>query len=302
MSRVNHLCAIIFWFSIAICFFYSGLVQGRPSSFTVPQNYDPTSTLSKAQYKEGELIVRFAPKAEGIQRTIVERNAILLGLGGGEVTRTYKMVPGLSLVKLPAGMKVKEVLTDFNKSPEILYAQPNYIYKLLSTFPNDPNFPQLWGMHNTGQPHLLNRFEGGGVSSGTPGADIDAPQAWDITTGSSDIIVAVIDSGIDYNHPDLADNMWVNPGEIPGNGIDDDNNGYIDDFYGYDFCDDDADPMDDFYHGTHCAGTVGAIGNNNEGVTGVCWNVKIMALKMGFIYVFKITPSGQLYPETLPEM
>jgi len=95
----------------------------------------------------------------------------------------------------------------------------------LSTFPNDPCFPLLYGLHNTGQT--------GGISD----ADIDAPEAWDIRTDANDIIVAVIDSGIDYNHPDLASNIWHNPGEIPGNGIDDDGNGYIDDIYGYDFCD-----------------------------------------------------------------
>ena len=122
-------------------------------------------------------------------------------------------------------------------------------------------------MHNTGQ------------NGGTPDADIDAPEAWDIGTGSTDVVVAVIDTGVDYTHPDLAANMWVNPGEIPDNGIDDDGNGYDDDVYGYDFCNYDGDPFDDHYHGTHCAGTIGAIGNNSEGVAGVNWRVKIMALK-----------------------
>jgi len=184
-------------------------------------------------------------------------------------------VPGLTVVKLPANRTVENALPAFKTASGILYAEPNYKIKLLSTFPNDPNFGELWGMHNTGQPHPRDY---GGSSSGTPDADIDAPEAWEIST-SSDIIVAVIDTGVNYNHPDLNANMWINPGEIPDNGLDDDNNGYIDDIYGYDFYNNDADPIDDHFHGTHCAGTIGAVGNNDEGMVGVCWNVKIMALK-----------------------
>ena len=113
----------------------------------------------------------------------------------------------------------------------------------------------------------------------TPDADIDAPEAWQMTTGSDEVIVGVIDSGAYYEHEDLSENMWVNPNEIPGNGVDDDANGYIDDIYGIDATNDDTDPMDDMGHGTHCAGTIGAVGNNEIGVVGVNWNVKIMALK-----------------------
>jgi hypothetical protein len=163
---------------------------------------------------------------------------------------------------------VQDALKTFNKTDGILYAHPNHQMKALSKFPNDPLFNKLWGMHNTGQ------------TGGTPGADINAPEAWDISTGSSEIVVAVIDTGVDYTHPDLAANMWVNQAELNGiPGWDDDHNFYVDDIYGYDFCNNDGDPMDDHYHGTHCAGTIGAVGNNSEGVTGVCWNVKIMALK-----------------------
>ena len=133
--------------------------------------------------------------------------------------------------------------------------------------PNDPRYGDLYGLHNTGQ------------SGGTVDADVDAPEAWQVSTGSRDIIVGVVDTGIDYNHPDLAANMWVNPGEIAGNGIDDDGNGFVDDVHGYDFANDDGDPFDDEGHGTHCAGTIGGVGNNGLGVAGVNWEVSLMGLK-----------------------
>ena len=133
--------------------------------------------------------------------------------------------------------------------------------------PNDPRYGDLYGLHNTGQ------------SGGTPNADIDAPEAWSVSTGSRDVIVAVVDTGIDYNHPDLAANMWVNPGEIAGNGVDDDGNGFVDDVHGYDFVNNDGDPFDDQGHGTHCAGTIGGVGNNGTGVVGVNWEVSLMGLK-----------------------
>ena len=109
---------------------------------------------------------------------------------------------------------------------------------------------------------------------------IKAPQAWDITTGSSNVVVAVIDTGIDYTHPDLIDNISTNAGEIRGNGVDDDGNGFVDDYYGYDFINSDSDPMDDHFHGSHCAGTIGAKGDNGRGVAGVNWTVKLMAVKV----------------------
>jgi|GEM_PF-1957221 len=148
----------------------------------------------------------------------------------------------------------------------IEYAEPDYIMST-NALPNDASFGSLWGMHNTGQ------------SSGVADADIDAPEAWELTTGSAAVKVAVIDSGIDLTHPDLLDNLWTNPDEVPNNGLDDDGNGYVDDVRGWDFVNDDATPNDDNGHGTHCAGTVGAVGNNGAGVTGVCWDVSLIGLK-----------------------
>ncbi len=177
----------------------------------------------EADYVPGEVLVRFNPKDNGVLRNTEEKAEILASLGGGTIVQSYKLVPELCLVKLPQAISVEDAIRVFGTSAKIAHVQPNYIYRALSTFPNDPCFPYLWGLHNTGQ------------TGGTPDADIDAPEAWDIATDSN-IIEAVIDTGVDYTHPDLAANMWVNPGEIPGNGIDDDENGYIDDIYGYDFC------------------------------------------------------------------
>jgi len=179
---------------------------------------------SDLPYKKDEVIVRFAPKANGLHRSVNERNQILSSLNAGEVKHSTKLVPGLSLVKLPANLTVTDALSKLKGKSEILYVEPNYKIKIASTFPDDPNFNNLWGLHNTGQ------------GGGTVDADIDAPEAWDIRT-DSDVIVAVIDSGVDYTHPDLIENRWVNWAELLGTpGIDDDGNGYIDDVYGWDFC------------------------------------------------------------------
>jgi len=133
------------------------------------------------------------------------------------------------------------------------FAEADHIVHALAT-PNDPNLGFLWGLLNAGQ--LIQGVDG------TPGADIKTTNAWNFTTGSSNIIVGMIDSGIDYNHPDLTNNMWRNPGEIPGNGVDDDGNGFVDDVFGYNFVTHTGNPYDDFYHGTATAGVVGAVGSN----------------------------------------
>jgi subtilisin family serine protease len=175
---------------------------------------------------------------------------------------------------LADGADVLDVSQRLASHPGIAYAEPNYLYSIDAT-PLDPRYDELWGLNNTGQ------------TGGTADADIDAPEAWDIATGTDEIVVGVIDTGIDYNHEDLRDNVWVNPVECPAvtvgscisDGVDDDGNGYVDDFYGWDFINDDNDPFDDNGHGTHTSGTIGAVGNNGIGVAGVNWNVDIMGLK-----------------------
>jgi subtilisin family serine protease len=137
-----------------------------------------------------------------------------------------------------------------------------------AVLPNDPGFAKQWHLFNTGQ------------ASGLSNEDITAPEAWVVRTGSPDVVVAVIDEGIQLNHPDLVNNLWTNPGEIPGNGIDDDENGYVDDVHGYNFSSGKGDVFasPEFSHGTHVAGIIGAEGNNGIGVTGVSWDVQLMSL------------------------
>ena len=129
-----------------------------------------------------------------------------------------------------SGYTPQQAIDKYKGHGKIEYIEPNYIWYALET-PNDPRFNELWGLNNTGQ------------TGGTADADIDAPQAWDVFTGSSSVLVCIIDTGLDYNHPDLVANVWTNPGEIAGNGIDDDGNGYIDDIHGWDFYNNDNDPV-----------------------------------------------------------
>jgi subtilisin family serine protease len=167
---------------------------------------------------------------------------------------------------LPPGWTTEKAIERLRRHPHVEYVEPNYIVHAFRA-PGDPYYPELWGMRNDGQ------------TGGTPGADIDAEPAWGITTGSRSVMVGVIDSGIDYDHPDLAANIYINPGEIDGNGIDDDGNGFVDDVHGWDFRNDDNDPIDDAGHGTHVAGIIGAVGDNALGVAGVNWTVSLLPIK-----------------------
>ena len=172
---------------------------------------------------------------------------------------------------LPAGMSTEQAVEQMKNDPRVLYVEPNYIYHLQDQTTNTPNdlVEGLWGLNNTGQ------------NAGTPDADIDAPEAWAKHTGSADgPIVAVIDTGVDYNHPDLKNNMWVNPGEVAGDGLDNDGNGVVDDVHGYNAYADNGNPLDGHSHGTHCAGTIAAEGNNAQGVVGVNHRARIQAIKI----------------------
>jgi subtilisin family serine protease len=210
-----------------------------------------------------EFLVRFrAGRGEG---------ARLQALAGARLARTLEGErPGrepVRLVELSGGADEAAELARLRAHPDVEAAEPNYERRIRQTFPNDPDFGSLWGLHNTGQ------------SGGVADADIDAPEAWDLRTDASSVVVAVLDSGVEFGHPDLTDNRWVNPGETPGDGVDNDGNGRIDDVNGWDFLNNDNIPNDANGHGTHVAGTIGARGGNATAVAGVCWQVQIMALR-----------------------
>jgi subtilisin family serine protease len=195
---------------------------------------------------------------------------------------------GVHFVRLRAGVSVTAALRHYRSSTLVERAEPNLLRYLTETVPNDPSFDQQWGLDNTGQSHLLYPWGSTAPSKsrGTADADIDAPAAWNVQKGTEGVIVAVLDSGVDVRHPDLAANIWVNPGEKPGNHIDDDGNGYVDDVNGWDFAQEDASLLQNnesiigFDHGTHVAGTIAAVMDNSAGIAGVCPQCKVMVLKI----------------------
>lgn len=172
--------------------------------------------------------------------------------------------------------ELQDILKVYQADPSVEYAELNYTYSLFA-IPIDDHYNDQWALNNIGQDFP----KSGKYNYQTKlDADIDAPEAWDIQTDTSDIIIAVIDSGIDYTHRDLVNNLWKNLEEENGiTGVDDDGNGYVDDIYGVNFINNTGDPLDDNGHGTHCAGIIAAEGNNGLDITGVCWNAKIMGLK-----------------------
>ena len=230
----------------------------QPDPHSPGANLDFSNLVEGRDYARSEVIVKFK---SGTLST--EISALQQSLGARLLETTTTL--GTQLWTIENGMSVEEFIAALGRDSRIEYIEPNYLLSA-NVIPDDTEFDQLWGLHNTGQ------------TGGTSDADIDAPEAWDITTGNGQV-VGVIDSGVDYTHPDLVNNIWINPGEIAGNGIDDDGNGYIDDVHGYDFVNNDGDPMDDNSHGTHVAGTIAAEGNNDLGVIGVAPNTQIMALK-----------------------
>lgn len=223
----------------------------------------PTAAEAQAGFVPNEILVK---RVDRVSDSAINKAKIRVG---GKKVKSFPSL-GVELWRIDTGMPVGKAIAELKKAEfghSIEYAEPNWLL-FAHDLPDDPRVAELWGMHNVGQ------------TGGEPDADIDASEAWSVETGSVDIVIGVIDSGVDYLHEDLVDNIWVNKLEASGvDGEDDDGNGYIDDIRGWDFVSGDNDPMDDFGHGTHTAGTIGAMGGNGIGVAGVNWHVRIMPLK-----------------------
>jgi len=230
---------------------------------------DANSTTQKVTASSDSIIVKYkknaSPEMRKQARSLVK--AKISDLNSDEVDDNFTSLFSGRLAKFKiSGMSAKEAIERLKSHQAIEYVEPDYRVSIAAT-PNDPRFEDLWGLNNEGQ------------TGGTADADIDAPEAWLISTGSRDVVVGVIDTGVDYSHPDLAANVWVNSGEIAGDGIDNDGNGYVDDVHGINAITDAGDPMDDEGHGTHVSGTIGASGNNGVGIVGVNHDVSIAGCK-----------------------
>ena len=236
-----------------------GLSSGSATvAAEAPQDSASTS-LPAGSFVTGQLLVRFAPGMAASGSTAV--NAAI----GATTARSFSsLVPGLQLVQLPPSMSVSSAMTWYAGQPGVRYAQPNWVSHIEATdpasvtdTPNDPRYGEQWGW-----------------------AKVDAPTAWNTSTGSHKVVVMDVDTGLDYNHEDLAANAWQNTAECKGTkGKDDDGNGYVDDCHGIDTINGDSDPIDDNGHGTHTGGTIGAVGDNKVGVTGFNWSVQVMPCK-----------------------
>ena len=232
----------------------------------------------------GEVVVKI--KKGQVNQFLSQKNL------GAQVTKQMNLLTGDYVVLRSDEKTTVSLVNSLKRNDEVEYVEPNFIYKVVKKTPGvvellngelqtvtDPRYGLLWGLKNTGsnEPNKGGTAPSGSV--GVAGADVNAERAWEITKGSRDVVIAVIDTGIDYNHEDLKNQMWVNEGEIPGDGIDNDGNGYIDDVYGWNANKDNGNPMDGNAHGTHCAGTIGAEHNNGIGVAGVMADVRLMAVK-----------------------
>jgi subtilisin family serine protease len=227
------------------------------------------------EYVEGDAIVTFKPS---VNLTVAEQR-----LAGHSLAWKHRFAHlsefrgrETGLVRA-ANRTTAQLIAELKNDPDVETAEPNYLRWVTTMTPNDTYFTNLWALQNSGQT-ISGSF---GVIAGTAGDDIHFVPGWALAQqpGTNPPVVAVIDSGVDYRHPDLASNIWINTAENPTNGLDNDGDGYVNDYYGYDFADNRSDPIDSGFHGTHVAGIIAAVGNNAMGIIGVNYQARIMALR-----------------------
>jgi thermitase len=275
MNRNNiwiHVLLAAVLVTFAAVFGQIGRWKSELSKYDIP----PRAADVQRQSSSPEVIVRFKP---GTSSTAIL--ALTRAFNDAVVDR-IEAVPGLKVIDDLDDADAEATARQYAELPEVLYAEANFVITLdqpstgqriyysderggTSESPNDPRFHEQWALHN------------GGDKGGKEHADIAALDAWQATKGSQDVVVAVLDSGVDFTHIDLRENMWFRPDNIPQ--YTDNELGTINDLNGYNGTDAIADPMDDNGHGTHCAGIIGAEGDNGEGIAGINWQVRIMPLK-----------------------
>ena len=228
----------------------------RPRLLPGAQRLAPAQTdrSHSSAHVAGQLLVEFrrGTRAAGVAASLQDAGAVL----SRRLTGSAAASGGRIVLVSSAVRSTSQLAVAFREDPAVTAVSPNYVRHIDALPPDDPGLPRQWGL-----------------------ADVRAGDAWQSTTGSADVVIASVDTGVDLLHPDLVQNLWHNPGEVPGNGVDDDANGYVDDVYGIDAAYHDSVPMDDYGHGTHTMGIAAAAGDNGVGVAGVGWHTKIMSLK-----------------------
>ena len=253
---------------VLISLFCCSLFSQQKPSFCQTNDRIVGQQASRQQVKDNNRKLNYVPGQfiVGYKKGAGSRQIKALHDSSGTRARDFNNALNAELVEVGNKQSLKTTMSRFRSHTDIVeYVEPNYIRRpsAAADVPDDEMWSQLWGLENGGESH------------------IDILKAWNITKGSKDVIVAVVDSGVDYNHEDLKDNIWINQAEAGGlKGVDDDGNGYVDDIRGYDFGDEDTNPMDKNGHGTHVSGTIGAVGDNGVGIVGVCPNVSIMPVKV----------------------
>ena len=251
--------------SLSLCLSLLASSAPPPSSAATTSGAAPTAGVVPvaargAESRPGELLVRFR---DGVPEH--EREAVV-GLRGGRRRGALRGVSGVERVEVAAARTLELIAAELSQLPAVEYAEPNFIIRGEQS-PSDPRFAEQWALRNMGQ------------SGGMPGSDIGAEAAWRRATGLKQTVIAVVDSGVDFTHPDLAGNAWANPREIR-NGRDDDRDGFVDDIQGWDWIAQGGDITDPSGHGTAVAGIIAAEGDNGTGVAGVMWRASLMSLRV----------------------